>query len=322
MLTRRFLILPAILVLSLFFIGTGWCQSSKGGGFSLSGGVGPAGAVGNAATSPSLEIAEFGIKSGVNSVLRNRFEDPFDLGLTVSLDYVANRYTGDRVFDKDIGPIDIYSSSAPSGEQWFFNRGDHVDARLNLDLISLNGDWDIVGFPYNRKALDIIRVGPRLQWLYYSEYLNVKRTLAGSGDLQVRDATVGFNMVGAGGFASVDLTNLLGTKKPHIATLSLSPKIQLAGVFGKGTDMRYRSWEAVLQLLARSTSGSLLKNSYVPLHEFLPITGFTVDVGYANWSVNEIRDKSSRVHVFGTGNKTKNNIISIDGLVLRCSLVF
>ncbi len=274
--------------------------------FSLSGGVGNAGAIGNAATSPAMDIALFGVSRSVSSSSRCVFRDPAGLGITVTADMFRSQLKGSSTFKKwyasyvsdprplgslGTGEYDVTADHKAYHLVEYYGPGDQVEASLTSLIAGLSADWNILPTFARSMGNLPLSLGPRIQWLYYSEEFEKKKVgrhvqipTALSDPARAFGGSKDFSCGGAGMFAEIDIASAAGISGPGLSPLqSLRPTIRAAGAVGRGKGLQYHTWECTFRMTVRPP----------PLGGVLSFPGVVGEVGYIGWSVKQTSGKTS-----------------------------
>ncbi|MFH1115189.1 MAG: hypothetical protein V1792_14865 [Pseudomonadota bacterium] len=271
---------------------TGGTDGQGSQGYGISGGVGFASVAGGIGTSPQLNLAYTGERQ---FAWYTKIYTPW-----FSFDGAKDiRLSGELLWFKFKGP-DTYDGQGYSLVSGFsLWHDDHIETTLDAHYWRLNADMSMA-------TLGALRVGPRLQYFIYSDLFRIQNlTPPREG---VSEETRHYGMPGIGVFASLDL----GSMAPG-ASLGFSPRLNLAATMGKGSGMRYDSWEAVAEILVRP--GQMGISS-------LPLPGILLQAGYIYIKITETNESIEPVVFPGDLLRTDRADYHVKYPLLRASISF
>jgi hypothetical protein len=217
-------------------------DGGAGNGLSLSGGVGSASVNGADGTSPYVNFEDVGIK---NSQILQTWD--------WRLAYQFPAPGCQKSFARVTGQWDYIYFKASQGSYTgpihpFLTGGQSLEAKLTLNIWSVNGDFFLGDMGNWWGEASAIKIGPRLQWMNYNDRFKLTNEFTGLDDSRSRSyAMFGFGLVG-----EIDLAKLVGMRYGFTGPqhTQFSPVLGFLATVGGSGNMRYDTWEVSLKLIS------------------------------------------------------------------------
>ncbi len=218
-------------------------------GLSVSGGVGSATANGTDGTSPYVNFEDVGIKS--SQILQT-----WDWRAIYQLPAPGCRDSFARI----TGQWDYIYWKASQGSYTgpihpFLTGGQDLEAKLTLNIWSINGDFYLGDLGNWWSDSSAIKIGPRLQWMNYNDRFKLSNEFTGLDDSRARSyAMFGFGLVG-----EIDLAKLVGMRYGFTGPQHnrFAPVLGFLATVGGSGNMRYDTWELSLKLVSTPVLSSV-----------------------------------------------------------------
>lgn len=246
----------------------GQTAGGEGGGMSglsVSGGVGSATVNGSDGTSPYVDFEDVGIN---NSQLfqtwdwRASYQLPAP-GCRSSFARITGQWTyvyfkGSQAYTGPIHP--------------FLIPGQPVEAKLTLNIWSVNGDFYLSDLSKWWGDASAIKIGPRIQWMNYNDRFKLTNEFTNFDDSRSRSyAMVGFGLIG-----EIDLAKLVGMYRGFDGPqhTQFRPVLGFLATVGGSGNMRYDTWEVSLKVLSAPMLSSVWGCNGPQVGASLGIMGF------------------------------------------------